>query len=202
MTQPPISRHSNQLSVVSRQRSPWQMDPGLFLKRTTSTQIRRPGPKRPHAWESERPQSGNPVWLVEAPLNSALALSKASAANTVIRMPWARDRVSMPSPTQSPPLQINVRALLCLRPPHVLQRLPPHARPLPLPWQAPLRVLSLVRTHLWVAHLHFCPQAQSQGSRFRGFPPLGPGACLCHLLPPSRGSHMLGPMLRQCSRVK
>ena len=79
---------------------------------------------------------------------------------------------------------------------------PPPARPLPLQRLAPLRVHSLARTHPRRFQSHISPQAQCPGSRFRVFPPLGPGARLRHLPPPSWGSDMLGPTLRQCSGVK
>ena len=108
-----MSRTSNRSNIVSMQQSPQQTDPGLCQKRMSSTRIRRLGPKRPDAW-FEKSQSGNPVRLVETLWSDALAVSKASVTNTVIPMPQARDRVSMPSLMQSLPLQMNVPTLLCL----------------------------------------------------------------------------------------
>ena len=56
---------------------------------------------------------------------------------------------------------------------------PPHVHPLLLPWQAPLSILSLAQTDPRRAHLHICPQALHQGSRFRLFLPLCfPPLCL------------------------
>jgi len=82
----------------------------------TSIQIRRLGPKRPNTWESEKPQSGNPVQLVETPQSDASALLKASAAtSTAIPMLQARDPASVPSLMQSLALQMNMPApTLCL----------------------------------------------------------------------------------------
>jgi len=168
-------------------------------------QIRRLGPKRPNAWESEKPQSGNPVRLVETPWSNASALLKASAAtSTAIPMPQARDQASVPSPMRSRPLQMNMPtpAQCLLRPPHAPLCLLPHAQPLPLQQPAPLRVLSLARTDLWQSSLHIRPQALCWGLCFRHFPPLCKGTHSRHLPPPFQSPHMSGEVLRHFSKVK
>jgi len=196
-----MSRPLNWSNLVSMWQSLWQTEPGLFQKRRTLTQIRRLGPKQPNTWEPRKPQGRNLVRLVETPRSDALALLKASAANTVIPMPQARDRVSVPSLMWSLPLQMIMPVLLCLPAPAPL-RLLPHMRPLPLQRPAPLRVLSLVQTNLRRFHLDICPQALCRGSRFHVFPLLWKGMRLCHFLPLFQCSHMLEQVPRHFPRLK
>src|SRR6267142_710793 len=199
MTQPRISRPSDQLHIASRQRSHWQMVPRLYLIGMFLIQIRRPGPRWPNAWESERPQSGNTPWslspLLETRSSASVPLN-AGATSIMIHMLGARNRESMLSPMRSPLLQMNLPALTCplwlhMPPPlphaHPLPCLPPRARPLPLLRRAPLHIFSLMRTRPAPLRLHIRLQALCPSTRFRDFPPLRLGARLCFLPLPVPG---------------
>ena len=165
-------------------------------------QIRRPGPKRPNAWDNlERPRNVHMAQSVETWLRSALAMLKASApANTLIRMLGARDQISVPSLMWSPPLQIQLPAPLCL----LWLYMSPlclllHARPLLLQWRAPLRILSHSRTCLGQSRLHICLQAVGLVLRLRLFPLHRSGVRLRLFPPPVQGSDMQGHLPRQLS---
>src|SRR6266850_3379586 len=199
MTQPRIFRPSNQLHIASGRQLRRQMVPGLYLIGMFLIQIRRPGPRRPNTWESERPQSGNMPRSLSPLLETrsgASAPLNAGAASIMIHMLGARNRESMLSPMRSPPLQMNLPALTCplrlhMPPPvphaHPLPCLPPHARPLPLWRRAPLRIFSLTRTRPAPLRLHIRLQALCPSTRFRDFPPLRSGARLRFLPLPVPG---------------
>jgi len=165
-------------------------------------QIRRPGPKRPNAWDNlERPQNVHTARSVETRLRSASAMLKASTpTNTLIRMLGARDRVSVPSPMRSPLLQIQLPVLPCLLQLYMSPLcLLLHVRPLPLQWWALLRILSHSRTHLGRSCLHIRLQAAGLVLRLCLFLLHRSGARLRLLLLPVQGSDMQGHPPRQLS---
>src|SRR6267142_1322226 len=209
MTQPRISRPSDQLHIASRQRSHWQMVPRLYLIGMFLIQIRRPGPRWPNAWESERPQSGNTPWslspLLETRSSASVPLN-AGATSIMIHMLGARNRESMLSPMRSPLLQMNLPALTCplwlhMPPPlphaHPLPCLPPRAHPLPLRPRAPLCIFSLTCTHPAPLRLHIRFQVLCPSTCFHDFPLLRSGMCLRFLPLP-----VLGPPVSEALGLK
>src|SRR6266850_1214291 len=75
----------------------------------------------------------------------------------------------------------------------------PRMHPLPLQWQAPLRIFSLTRTCPTPLCLHICLQALCPSTRFCDFPPLRSGArlrLLPLLVPGPPASEVLG--LKYC----
>src|SRR6266850_1105013 len=209
MTQPQISRPSDQLHIASGQRSHRQMVPRLYLIGMFLIQIRRPGLRQPNAWESERPQSGNmpqSLFPLLETWSGASAPLNAGAVSIMIHMLGVRNWASMLSPMQSPPLQMNLPTLTCLLQLHMPSPLPhahpllcllPHMHPLPLRWQAPLCIFSLTHTHPAPLHLHICLQALCPSTHFRNFPLLCLGVHLHFLL-----LLVLGPLVSKALGLK